>query len=85
METTKNIVAMEPIEGAKVPDEFERQAFEHPQLTTLDNLNMLGPRDVAGKEKLFVLAAESGLIDVVRWKPRLVGPRRDVSEMRRHD
>ncbi|KAM5344738.1 hypothetical protein ACJ41O_010600 [Fusarium nematophilum] len=72
METTKTIVAKEPIPGSIVADEFDRQPFEHPQLQSLDNLTMEGPRDLAGKEKLSALAAEVGLIDVVRWKPRLV-------------
>lgn len=73
METTKSIVAKDPIPGSVVPDEFERTPFEHPQLQSLDNLTMEGPRDVAGKDKLYHLAAQVGLIDVVRWKPRLVG------------
>ncbi|KAI8661225.1 RNase III domain-containing protein [Fusarium keratoplasticum] len=72
METTKSIVAKDPIPGSIVPDEFERTPFEHPQLQSLDNLTMEGPRDVAGKDKLYHLAAQVGLIDVVRWKPRLV-------------
>ncbi|KAF5013446.1 hypothetical protein FDECE_558 [Fusarium decemcellulare] len=71
METTKSIVAKEPIPGSVVADEFERQPFEHPQLQSLDNLTLEGPRDVAGKDKLYLLAAEVGMIDVVRWKPRL--------------
>lgn len=73
METTKSIVAKDPIPGSIVPDEFERTPFEHPQLQSLDNLTMEGPRDVVGKDKLYHLAAHVGLIDVVRWKPRLVG------------
>ncbi|KAM0421543.1 hypothetical protein ACHAPT_010717 [Fusarium lateritium] len=72
METTKSIVAKDPIPGSIVPDEFERTPFEHPQLQSLDNLTMEGPRDVAGKDKLYSLGAQVGLIDVVRWKPRLV-------------
>ena len=72
METTKGIVAKEPIKGSIEPDEFDRQPFQHPQLQSLDNLNMEGPKDIAGKEQLYKLAADVGLIDVVRWKPRLV-------------
>ncbi|KAF4978684.1 hypothetical protein FZEAL_4978 [Fusarium zealandicum] len=72
METTKNIVAKEPIPGSRVADNFNRQPFEHPQLQSLDNLTMEGPRDIAGKDKLSRLASEVGMIDVVRWKPRLV-------------
>ncbi|KAF7559476.1 hypothetical protein G7046_g4678 [Stylonectria norvegica] len=72
METTKGIVSKEPLEGNQPADAFEREHFEHPQLRSLDNLNVEGPRDIAGKEALSQLAMEVGLIDVVRWKPRLV-------------
>ena len=72
MEATKGIVAKEPIKGAVETDEFDRQPFEHPQLKSIDNLNVEGPKDIIGKEKLFQLGLEVGLIDVVRWKPRLV-------------
>lgn len=72
METTKQIVAKDAITGAKVADEFNRQPFTHPQLDSIDNLTIEGPRDIVGKEKLYDLAIEVGLIDVVRWKPRLV-------------
>lgn len=77
MEATKGIVAKEPIKGAAVTDEFDRQPFEHPQLQSIDNLNVEGPKDIAGKDKLFKLGLEVGLIDVVRWKPRLVRSRGD--------
>jgi large subunit ribosomal protein L15 len=72
MEATKSIVAQEPKQGAIQTDEFDRQPFEHPKLQSLDNLNVQGPKDIVGKEKLFQLGLEVGLIDVVRWKPRLV-------------
>ncbi|KAH7145886.1 ribonuclease-III-like-domain-containing protein [Dactylonectria estremocensis] len=72
METTKDIVAKEAMPEAKVTDEFHREAFSHPQLDSINNLTVEGPRDIVGKEKLYDLAIEVGLIDVVRWKPRLV-------------
>ncbi|KAH6892989.1 ribonuclease-III-like-domain-containing protein [Thelonectria olida] len=72
METTKHIVTKDPIPGSRIADEFDRQPFEHPQLASLDNLTMEGPRDITGKDKLYELAVDVGLIDVVRWKPRLV-------------
>lgn len=76
MEVTKGVVAKEPLDGSRVPDDFERQPFENPQLQSVDNLNVEGPMDIAGKEKLYALGSEVGLLDVVRWKPRLV---RDTS------
>ena len=74
METTKSIVSKAPMEGARAEDEFsgERQPFEHEQLLPVDNLSVENPREVSGKEKLYALAAEVGMLKVLRWKPRLV-------------
>lgn len=73
MESTKQIVTKEPLPEAKVAnDAFDRKPFEHPQLASIDNLAVEGPKDMAGKEKLYQLGIDVGLIDVVRWKPRLV-------------
>ena len=74
MEATKSIISQGPISGAKVQDEFigEREPFEHEQLQSIDNLYVKKPHDTVGKENLFALASEVGLLDVLRWKPRLV-------------
>lgn len=74
METTKSIVSKEPMTGTRIEDEFseDRQPFEHEQLLPIDNLSVEGPKDVAGKEKLYSLASEVGMLHVLRWKPRLV-------------
>lgn len=72
MEATKDIVSKQPLAGAKVEDEFGREAFEHEQLLAVDNLNVESPKDVVGKEQLYDLAQQVGMLDVVRWKPRLV-------------
>lgn len=71
MEATKEIVSKAPLEGSRQTDEFGRRPFEHEQLAAVDNLNVQGPKDVAGKEKLYGFAKNMGLLDVVRWKPRL--------------
>lgn len=77
MEITKAIVAKDPLEGSTIADEeYDRQPFEHPQLQSVDNLNVEGPMEIAGKEKLYALGTEAGLLDVVRWKPRLVSLKR---------
>lgn len=72
MEATKGIISKEPMIGSRLDDEFGREPFENPQLRSLDNLNVQGPKDVVGKEQLYALAGEVGLLGVVRWKPRLV-------------
>ncbi|KAH8126550.1 ribonuclease-III-like-domain-containing protein [Trichoderma asperelloides] len=72
MEATKEIVSKEPLDGSILPDQFDRKPSEDDQLLSVDNLNVMGPRDVIGKDKLYQLANNVGLLDVVRWKPRLV-------------
>lgn len=74
MEASKHIVSKEPLKGSRISDDFsaDRQPFEHAQLASVDNLVVEGPKDVAGKEKLYNLAQRVGMINVLRWKPRLV-------------
>lgn len=72
MEATKEIVSKEPLDGSIFPDQFNRTSLEDDQLLSVDNLNVMGPRDIVGKDKLYQLANNVGLLDVVRWKPRLV-------------
>jgi large subunit ribosomal protein L15 len=78
MEATKEVVSKSPLNGSRQTDEFDRVPFEHEQLASVDNLNVEGPKDIAGKEKLYALATTVGMLDVLRWKPRLVsGARSD--------
>lgn len=72
MEATKEIVSKESLDGSIFPDQFDRTPLEDDQLLSVDNLNVMGPRDIIGKDKLYQLANNVGLMDVVRWKPRLV-------------
>lgn len=72
MEATKNIVSQAPLEGAREHDEFNRQPFENESLLSVDNLNVVGPQEIASRESLQALADSVGLMDVMRWKPRMV-------------
>lgn len=72
MEATKEIVSKSPLQGSRQVDEFDREPFTHEQLASLDNLSVEGPKDIVGKEKLYSLATDVGMLDVMRWKPRLV-------------
>lgn len=72
LETAKDIVSRPTNPGAKQVDEYDRQPFEHEQLAGVDNLSVYDPREVAGKERLYSLAQNVGLMSVMRWKPRLV-------------
>ncbi|KHN94944.1 Ribonuclease III [Metarhizium album ARSEF 1941] len=71
MEATKEIVSKPPLRGSRQADEFDRAPFEHEQLAPVDNLSVEGPKDVVGKEKLYALASDVGVLAVLRWKPRL--------------
>lgn len=73
VEAVKDIVSKPANPKAQQTDEFNRQAFEHPKLTPVDNLNVQDARDVVGKEQLAALARSVGLDNTVRWKPRSVG------------
>lgn len=74
METTKSIVSKEPKPNASIEDQYseEREPFMHEQLRQVDNLSLESPKDVAGKDKLYDLAVDVGMMRVLRWKPRLV-------------
>lgn len=72
VEAVKDIVSQPADPKAQESDEFNRQPFEHPKLTPVDNLNINDPREIVGKEQLSALANKVGMMDVVRWKPRLV-------------
>lgn len=72
MEATKEIVSKAPLEGSRQEDDLPREPFQSEQLAPVDNLNVLNPKDVVGKEVMSEFATRIGLVEVVRWKPRLV-------------
>lgn len=57
---------------APAQDPFGREPFQHSALANVDKLNLRQPQEVASKEKLAKLAMEVGLLEVVRWKPKMV-------------
>ncbi|ATY61123.1 RNase III domain [Cordyceps militaris] len=72
VEAVKGIVSKPADPKAQQTDEFNRQPFEHPKLTPVDNLNLHDARESVGKERLAALARSVGLDSTVRWKPRVV-------------
>lgn len=71
LEATRSILAS-PVSDAKAtPDSYGREPFEHPSLEMVDKLGARQPQDLIGKQQLARLAAEVGLPEVMRWKPRL--------------
>ncbi|OHF01893.1 RNase III domain-containing protein [Colletotrichum orchidophilum] len=71
LESTSSIVTSSPSKkGAIVPEtKYNRKHFEHPALTSIDNLNVKLPQKVVTKEKIEALALAAGLDKVLRWKP----------------
>lgn len=74
MEATQFIITSPPNYTSATPDPFadRRQPFEDPALRSLDNLSESQPSDLFTLEHLTKLAVDSGLSDVVRWKPKMV-------------
>ncbi|KAI0205175.1 RNase III domain-containing protein [Astrocystis sublimbata] len=48
-----------------------RQPFEDPALQNIDNLTKFQPNDIFTHDKVTRLALETGLTEVMRWKPRM--------------
>ncbi|KAI1360304.1 RNase III domain-containing protein [Xylaria arbuscula] len=72
-EAMDTIVTSPPKDDGIVADLYaeERQPFEDPALRSLDNLSTSQPSDIFTPEKLTKLAVDTGLSEVVRWKPRM--------------
>jgi large subunit ribosomal protein L15 len=64
METTKHIIG-------KPPRGSQGASISGGSRLAVDNLNEETAKDVVGKDQLSRLAASVGLLDVLRWKPRL--------------
>ncbi|RDA87097.1 hypothetical protein CP532_0177 [Ophiocordyceps camponoti-leonardi (nom. inval.)] len=71
LEATMYIVNKPPDPKTAFPDPFQRKTHKHPQLASIDNLAIEGPRQMIGKEKLYALALGVGMPFVIRWKPRM--------------
>lgn len=71
-EAVKDTVGRRPLEGTQLPDNYDREPFQHEQLDSVDNLLVRPPKQVISKAKLHALASSVGLVDVMRWKPRMV-------------
>lgn len=84
MEATKHIVSKGPLPGAQQADEFGRTPFENEQLSAVDNLNAETAKDIIGKEALHELATSVGMLNVLRWKPRLVSCHRRRTRVETH-
>ncbi|KAI1776250.1 ribonuclease-III-like-domain-containing protein [Hypoxylon cercidicola] len=72
-ECTQSIITSPPNYTEPENDPFagRRQPFEDSALSSVDNLSTRQPNDVFSLEKLAKLALDTGLTEVVRWKPRM--------------
>ncbi|KAI4862074.1 ribonuclease-III-like-domain-containing protein [Hypoxylon rubiginosum] len=73
LECTQSIITSAPNYTEPENDPFadRRQPFEDTALLGVDNLSTRQPNDVFSLEKLAKLALDTGLTEVVRWKPRM--------------
>ncbi|KAI5924204.1 RNase III domain-containing protein [Camillea tinctor] len=73
LEATQSIITSKADFGEPEPDPYadRREPVANPALRNTDNLNKLQPSDLFTMEKVTQLAVESGLNEVVRWKPRM--------------
>ncbi|KAI1125994.1 RNase III domain-containing protein [Nemania abortiva] len=73
LEAMESIITSVPKLDGMAADEYAemRQPFEDPALRSLDNLSQSQPNDIFTMEKLTKLAIDTGLTEIVRWKPRL--------------
>ncbi|KAH7033584.1 RNase III domain-containing protein [Microdochium trichocladiopsis] len=72
-EATQSILTSpaQTVEPEADPYAHLRTPFEHPELRSLDNLTLNQPSDIFTFEKLAALAVDTGVADIVRWKPRM--------------
>ncbi|KAJ1329783.1 large subunit ribosomal protein L15 [Microdochium nivale] len=72
-EATQSILTTPGQDNAVEADPFagQRAPFEHPDLRSLDSLATKHPNDMFTFERLAALAVETGVAEVVRWKPRM--------------
>ena len=76
MEATQSIITS-PADFAEPPSDVfadRRQPFEDAELRSLDNLTSNQPNDLFSFSKLTKIAMDSGLTEVVRWRPKMVSP-----------
>ncbi|KAI0100785.1 RNase III domain-containing protein [Nemania sp. FL0031] len=73
LEATESIITSIPkLDGIpEDPYAEKRQPFEDKALRSLDNLSTNQPSEVFTMDKLTQLAVDTGLSEVVRWKPRM--------------
>ncbi|RYP04119.1 hypothetical protein DL764_004666 [Monosporascus ibericus] len=73
MEATQSILTSPSNYAELMEDPFadRRTPYEDPLLRSLDNLSENQPTDLFAHDKLAKVALDSGLVEVVRWKPRM--------------
>ncbi|KAK3373108.1 ribonuclease-III-like-domain-containing protein [Lasiosphaeria ovina] len=72
LETTRLILlAPSPYARTGNEDPHDREPFQHPALQNIDKLIDTPPQSVIYKQKMANLAKDIGLLEVIRWKPRM--------------
>ena len=71
LEATRSVL-ISPTAAESSPDPYGRTPFEHPALGNVDKLISQQPQKIVDKDRIYKLGQEIGLLNVMRWKPRLV-------------
>ncbi|KAI5862956.1 RNase III domain-containing protein [Durotheca rogersii] len=73
LECTQSIITSPPRIQATPGDPFagRREPYDDPALRSIDSLAAFQPNDVLNYNTLTRIAMETGLTEVVRWKPRM--------------
>ena len=53
-------------------DGFDRVPFKHPSLDGIENFSRYSVPEIISKERMATLALQTGLNEVIRWKPKNV-------------
>lgn len=74
LEATKSILTSKIVEQDlkdKNSEKLDREPFLHPALHDVDKLSYRQPAQIISIEKMARLAADVGLVEVTRWKPKM--------------
>lgn len=74
MEAVQSIISTPTDYDALEADPFadKREPIEDAALRSVDNLSKMQPNDIFTVRNMTKLAIDTGLSEVVRWKPRIV-------------
>jgi len=70
----RSILVSPPAGKQRIQDPYGREPYQNSALDNVDKLNYRQPQDIMHQDRIASLAKEVGLMNVMRWRPRLVSP-----------